>query len=203
MSPQLQSANDITKRLIDILISIAALFCILPFWAAITLLIKLDSKGPVFYTHSRVGKNGKEFNCYKFRSMRTDADPHKLADSEDDPRITKLGKFLRKTSLDETPQILNVLLGDMSIVGPRPALPVQVKHFTEEEKHKLDVKPGLSGWTQVNGRNAIPYEKRMELDVWYARNNNILLDLWIILKTIKVLIMDDGVYDSNSSSPSS
>jgi len=203
MPPKLQAANDIAKRIIDIAISISALFCIAPFWAAIAILIKLDSKGPVFYTHTRVGKNSKEFNCYKFRSMRVDADPHKLADSEEDPRITKLGKFLRKTSLDETPQILNVLLGDMSIVGPRPALPVQVKHFSDEEKHKLDVKPGLTGWTQVNGRNSIPYEKRMELDVWYARNANVLLDLWIILKTIKVLIMEDSVYDANSSSPTS
>ncbi len=203
MPPALAKANEITKRILDILMSSSALFCILPFWAAIALLIKLDSRGPVFYTHTRVGKDNKEFNCYKFRSMRTDADPNKLADSEDDPRITKLGKFLRKTSLDETPQIINVLLGDMSIVGPRPALPVQVKHFTEEEKLKLAVKPGLTGWTQVNGRNSIPYEKRMELDVWYARNANVLLDLWIILKTIKVLIMEDSVYDSNSSSPTS
>ncbi len=203
MSPALAKANDIAKRLIDIAISISALLCIAPFWAAIAMLIKLDSQGPVFYTHTRVGKDNKEFNCYKFRSMRVDADPHKLADSADDPRITRLGKFLRKTSLDETPQIINVLIGDMSIVGPRPALPVQVKHFTDEEKLKLAVKPGLTGWTQVNGRNSIPYEKRMELDVWYARNANILLDLWIILKTIKVLIMEDGVYDSNSSSPTS
>ena len=203
MSPALAKANDITKRIIDIGISISALFCILPFWAAIALLIKLDSPGSVFYLHTRVGKNGKEFNCYKFRSMRSDADPHTLAGSEEDPRITKLGKFLRKTSLDETPQIINVLLGDMSIVGPRPALPVQVKHFSDEEKHKLDVKPGLTGWTQVNGRNSIPYERRMELDVWYARNANLLLDLWIIVKTIKVLIMEDSVYDSNSSSPTS
>lgn len=201
MPPALQKANDITKRILDIAISVSALFCILPFWAAIAILIKLDSKGPVFYTHTRAGKDNKEFNCYKFRSMRSDADPHTLAGSEDDPRITKLGKFLRKTSLDETPQILNVLIGDMSIVGPRPALPVQVKHFSDEEKLKLAVKPGLTGWTQVNGRNSIPYEKRMELDVWYARNANVLLDLWIILKTIKVLIMEDSVYDSNSSSP--
>ncbi len=195
------SINEILKRAFDITTSICALFCILPFWAAIALLIKLDSAGPVFYIHKRCGKDGKEFNCFKFRSMRTDADPHKLADSEDDPRITKLGKFIRKSSLDETPQLINVLIGDMSIVGPRPALPVQVKHFSDEERLKLSVKPGLTGWTQVNGRNSIPYEKRMELDVWYARNNNVLLDLWIILKTIKVLLMEDSVYDANSSSP--
>jgi undecaprenyl phosphate N,N'-diacetylbacillosamine 1-phosphate transferase len=193
--------NKIFKRAFDIFTSLCALFCILPFWAAIALLIKLDSKGPVFYIHTRCGKDGKEFNCYKFRSMRTDADPHTLADSENDPRITRLGKFIRKSSLDETPQLINVLLGDMSIVGPRPALPVQVKHFSDEERLKLSVKPGLTGWTQVNGRNSIPYEKRMELDVWYAKNNNVILDLWIILKTIKVLIAEDSIYDAKSSSP--
>jgi len=133
--------------------------------------------------------------------MRTDANPNKLAESDEDPRITRLGKFLRRTSLDETPQLINVLLGHMSIVGPRPALPVQVKHFSKEDMWKLKVKPGLTGWTQVNGRNSIPYEKRMELDVWYAKNNNIFLDIWILLKTIKVLIMGSGVYDKNSSSP--
>lgn len=185
----------------DIAIALLALSLILPAWILIMILIKIDSPGPVFYIHTRVGKQGKEFTCYKFRTMRTDADPHKLAESKDDDRITKLGHFLRKTSLDETPQLINVLLGDMSIVGPRPALPVQVKHFTEEQSWKLAVKPGLTGWTQVNGRNSISYDKRMELDCWYAKHHNIFLDIWIILKTFKVLIFGDGIYDINSSSP--
>jgi undecaprenyl phosphate N,N'-diacetylbacillosamine 1-phosphate transferase len=194
--------NDFLKRIIDLTISLVALFFFFPFWFLISLFIKLDSKGPVFYVHERVGKNGKLFNCLKFRSMYTGVHPNKLAEDKADERITRIGKFLRKTSLDETPQILNVLLGQMSIVGPRPALPIQVQHFSEKEKEKLLVKPGLTGWTQVNGRNSIPYEKRMELDCWYARNHNIFLDSWIILKTFKVLILGDGIYDTGSTSPS-
>lgn len=185
----------------DLIISFMVLPCILPFWTIIAILIKLDSPGPIFYVHDRVGLDGSIFKCLKFRSMRSDADPHKLAESAEDPRITKLGKFLRRSSLDETPQLINVIIGQMSIVGPRPALPVQVKHFTEEEKWKLKAKPGLTGWTQVNGRNSIPYDKRMELDIWYAKKQNIFLDCWILLKTIKVLLVGEGVYDPESKSP--
>ncbi len=197
----LSQVNLVLKRLMDLVIALIALLIIAPFWLAIAIMIKLDSAGPVFYIHTRVGRAAKEFNCFKFRTMRTDADPNKLAESHEDDRITGIGRLLRKTSLDETPQLINVLLGDMSIVGPRPALPVQVKHFSEADLWKLKVKPGLTGWTQVNGRNSIPYEKRMELDCWYAKHHNVFLDLWIILKTFKVLLLGDGVYDRNSSSP--
>lgn len=189
------------KRFLDLVLGLYALMLFLPIWLAIALIIKFDSPGPALYLHTRVGKDGKDFNCYKFRTMRTDADPHRLAESKEDDRITRVGKFLRNTSLDETPQIINVILGDMSIVGPRPALRVQVEYFNENDMWKLKVKPGLTGWTQVNGRNSLPYEKRMELDTWYARNHNIFLDLWIILKTFKVLLLRDGIYDKNSQSP--
>jgi undecaprenyl phosphate N,N'-diacetylbacillosamine 1-phosphate transferase len=185
----------------DIFISLIAIKIFFLPWLLIALLIKADSEGPILYLHTRVGRNNKEFICWKFRTMRTNSDPNKLAESKDDDRITKLGHILRRTSLDETPQLINVLLGHMSIVGPRPALPVQVQHFTREEQDKLLVKPGLTGWTQVNGRNSIPYEKRMELDVWYAHNHNIFLDTWIIIKTFKVLLFGDGIYDKNSTSP--
>ena len=185
----------------DIVISLIAIKIFFVPWLIIALLIKADSEGPILYLHTRVGLNNKEFTCWKFRTMRIDSDPNRLAGSKDDDRITKLGHILRRTSLDETPQLINVLLGQMSIVGPRPALPIQVQHFSKEEQDKLLVKPGLTGWTQVNGRNSIPYEKRMELDVWYAHNHNILLDIWIILKTFKVLLFGDGIYDQNSSSP--
>lgn len=193
--------NSLLKRAIDIVLSFITILFVAPFWILIIFLIKTDSSGPAFYLHTRVGKNSKEFTCFKFRTMKVDSDPNKLAESKEDDRITPLGHFLRKTSLDETPQLINVLLGDMSIVGPRPALPVQVENFTVDQFQKLSVKPGLTGWTQVNGRNSIPYEKRMELDCWYATHNNVFLDLWIILKTFKVLIFGDGIYDSNSSSP--
>jgi len=185
----------------DLIIAINASLFFLPFWVLLYILIKIDSPGPALYLHTRVGRDRKEFTCFKFRTMRLDADPNKLAESKADDRITKLGHFLRKTSLDETPQLLNVIFGQMSIVGPRPALPVQVENFDTEGLKKLLVKPGLTGWTQVNGRNSIPYEKRMELDVWYAENHNVFLDIWIILKTFKVLVFGDGIYDLNSTSP--
>jgi lipopolysaccharide/colanic/teichoic acid biosynthesis glycosyltransferase len=170
--------NPFLKRLFDILLSFFVILFLIPFWLIIIFLIKMDSSGPAFYLHTRVGKNSKEFTCFKFRTMKVDSDPNKLAGSKEDDRITPLGHFLRKTSLDETPQLINV-----------------------EQKLKLSVKPGLTGWTQVNGRNSIPYEKRMELDCWYARHHNIFLDLWIIVRTFKVLFFSDGIYDPNSNSP--
>lgn len=185
----------------DIFIAVIASAIFFPFWILIYLLVEMDSPGPALYLHTRVGKNHKNFTCFKFRTMKLDADPNKLAESKTDDRITKLGHFLRKSSLDETPQLINVILGEMSIVGPRPALPVQVENFDEQGLKKLLVKPGLTGWTQVNGRNSIPYEKRMELDAWYAENHHVFLDVWIILKTFKVLAFGDGIYDPNSTSP--
>ncbi len=167
----------------------------LPFWVLIGILIKLDSKGPIFYTHKRVGLNGRIFNCFKFRSMKVGSEPNALVSSPEDLRVTKIGSFLRKTSIDETPQFINVFLGDMSIVGPRPALPSQVREFTGDEKDKLLVKPGLTGWTQINGRNSIPYKKRLELDSWYAKNWDLLLDIKIIFKTFFVLFKHEGIYD--------
>lgn len=193
--------NNFIKRIMDLVIAFFALLFFLPVWIVIAILIKLDSPGPIFYTHPRIAKGGKEFPCFKFRSMYIDSDPNKLAASNEDPRITKIGKFIRKTSLDETPQILNVFRGEMSTVGPRPALPLQVEHFSEQDKLKLTVKPGLTGWTQVNGRNSIPYEKRMELDVWYAKNNNVFLDMLILIKTVKVLLTPNDIYDAKSTSP--
>jgi len=193
--------NNLAKRLLDIVVSLWAILFLLPFWFVIAILIRLDSVGPALYLHTRVGQNGKDFLCWKFRTMKTDADPHKLAESKTDDRITRLGEFLRRTSLDETLQLINVFLGDMSIVGPRPALPIQVQHFSDEEMWKLKVKPGLTGWTQVNGRNSLTYEKRMEFDVWYAKHHNFWLDLQIIFRTFSVLFARDGIYDKNSSSP--
>lgn len=183
------------KRLIDIVLSFIFIVLFLPLWLFIAILIKLESKGPIFYKHNRVGLQEKEFSCFKFRSMYVGVDASTLVSDSDDKRITKVGSFLRKSSLDETPQLINVFLGSMSIVGPRPALPSQVKEFTKEEHNKLLVKPGLTGWTQVNGRNSIPYKKRMELDCWYAKNWNILLDLKILIKTPFVIFKQEGIFD--------
>ncbi|OGI18895.1 MAG: hypothetical protein A3B68_06635 [Candidatus Melainabacteria bacterium RIFCSPHIGHO2_02_FULL_34_12] len=183
------------KRIIDVIFSMIGILIFLLLWIIITFLIKLDSRGPVFYRHLRVGKDGKEFVCFKFRSMRVNSDQNKLVSDPKDDRVTRTGYLLRKTSLDETPQLINVLIGDMSVVGPRPALPSQVKEFSGSDFDKLLVKPGLTGWTQVNGRNSIPYEKRLELDGWYAKNWNLLLDLRILFKTLFVLLKQEGIYD--------
>lgn len=187
--------NLFTKRIIDMIFSFFVILLLLPFWIIIGAAIKLDSKGSIFYTHKRVGLKGREFNCFKFRSMHVASEENILVSNPADKRVTKIGHFIRKTSLDETPQLINILLGDMSIVGPRPALPSQVKEFTGNESDKLLVKPGLTGWTQVNGRNALPYKKRLELDVWYAKNWDLLLDLQIILKTLFVIFKQEGIYD--------
>lgn len=183
------------KRTIDIFLSLLGILLFIPIWILIAVLIKVNSSGTVFYKHKRVGIGGKEFDCFKFRSMYAGSDGNRLVSDPTDKRVTKIGYLLRKTSLDETTQLINVLLGDMSIVGPRPALPSQVEQFTSTERDKLLVKPGLTGWTQVNGRNAIPYEKRMELDCWYARNWSIVLDLKILLKTPFTIFKQEGIYD--------
>ena len=184
-----------TKRIVDINLSVLGIILFSPFWVIISALIKLDSKGPVFYSHKRVGINKQQFTCFKFRSMSVGSDPHSLVSNQTDERVTPIGYFLRKTSLDETPQLINVLLGHMSIIGPRPALPSQVEQFSSRDFDKLLVKPGLTGWTQVNGRNSIPYEKRMELDCWYAKNWSLLLDFKILIKTFFVVFKQDGIYD--------
>ena len=183
------------KRITDIVMSLVSVLLLLPFGLLIILAVKMDSNGPVFYIHKRVGKGKKEFDCIKFRTMYLGSDANTLVSDVNDNRITKVGYFLRKLSLDETPQLINVLLGDMSIVGPRPALPSQVKEFSGSDFDKLLVKPGLTGWTQVNGRNSLPYKKRMELDSWYAKNWNLFLDFKIMLKTVFVLLKCDGIHD--------
>ena len=187
--------NLVIKRIIDIFFSLVLVFLFIPIWILIALFIKLDSSGPVFYRHNRVGLNGKEFNCFKFRSMYTNSNKNQLVSEACDSRVTRIGYLLRKISLDETPQLLNVLFGQMSMVGPRPALPSQVKDFTQDDFDKLLVKPGLTGWTQINGRNSIPYKKRLELDCWYAKNWNLFLDLKILFKTPFVIFRQEGIYD--------
>ena len=187
--------SQFIKRILDIFISLIGITILLLFWLIIARAIKSESKGPILYTHVRVGKNGKKFNCLKFRSMFEGVDSNSLVGTPGDFRLTRIGHILRKTSLDETPQLINVLLGDMSIVGPRPALPSQVEKFSKSDFDKFLVKPGLTGWTQINGRNAISYEKRMELDCWYAKNWNLFLDFKILLLTPFVVFLQEGIYD--------
>ncbi|HJP94502.1 MAG TPA: sugar transferase [Pyrinomonadaceae bacterium] len=207
----LSSSARILKRTFDIMFSSLAILVLLPLWLLIALLIKLDSRGPVFYTQERVGMDGRLFLLYKFRTMRADADsePHReyqrafiagraeanLGDDQKptykllaDPRITRVGKLLRRTSLDEVPQLLNVLAGDMSVVGPRPPIPYEVEAYELWHRKRLDMKPGLTGLWQVSGRNRLPFEEMVRLDLFYIENWSLLLDLKIILRTGFVML---------------
>lgn len=190
----------IAKRIMDICGALIGLICLSWLFLIVAILIKLeDPKGPVFFKQVRVGKNGKEFYMYKFRSMVTNAE--ELLESllhlnevsgamfkmKDDPRITKVGKFIRKTSIDELPQLWNVLKGDMSLVGPRPPLPREVAQYTEYDKQRLLVTPGCTGLWQVSGRSNVGFKEMVELDLQYIRNRSIFFDLKIIFKTIFVL----------------
>lgn len=187
------------KRFFDIFFAVIGIIILFPVMLVIAAAIKLDSKGPVIYKQDRLGKNGRIFKIYKFRTMIENAEKvgSGLFTFENDPRITRIGKFLRKTSLDELPQLFNVLKGDMSFVGPRPPVPFYPKkweEYTVYEKKRFSVKPGITGWAQVNGRNEIDWSERIKLDVWYVDNWSLILDLKIILKSIKVVLKKEGVY---------
>ncbi len=182
------------KRIFDLFFSLLLLPLFLLFLPIIAFLIKIDSTGPVFFRDERMGRWGHPFICWKFRTMVSDADAHSPAVGEHDERITRVGHWLRKTSLDELPQIINILKGDMSMVGPRPALLSLAARYTPHQACKLQMRPGLTGWLQVNGRNTLPYEERLEYDVWYVENWTILLDLKILIKTPLVVLSQKGIY---------
>lgn len=213
----LSSAARIVKRLSDLVIAAAALTVLSPLWLIIALLIKLDSKGPVFYKQERVGMDGRMFLFYKFRSMRAGSDDatHReyqqryiagkpeanLGDPEQpvyklatDSRVTRVGKVLRRLSLDELPQLFNVLRGDMSVVGPRPPIPYEVEAYDLWHRKRLDMKPGLTGLWQVSGRNRLPFDEMVRLDLYYIENWSLLLDLKIILRTLPVMLRGDDAY---------
>lgn len=192
------------KRTIDIISALAGLVLMAPIMLITAICIKLESKGPVIFSQERVGEKGKIFKMYKFRSMVTNAEEllHKLQEKnemtgpmfkiKEDPRITKTGKFIRKTSIDELPQLFNVLKGDMSLVGPRPSLPREVKEFTNHQRLRLIAKPGLTCYWQVSGRNKIGFEEWMELDIKYIEERNTVTDIKLILKTFGVLFGDEN-----------
>lgn len=192
------------KRMGDIVLSIIGIIVTLPITLIVAILIKIEDGGSILFSQTRVGKHGAEFKMYKFRSMRPDAEKIKkeLIDKNEmsgpmfkiknDPRITKIGHFIRKTSIDELPQLLNIIKGEMSIVGPRPSLPHEVEEFEPWMLERLEVKPGLTCFWQVSGRNAIGFEDWMKLDVKYVRERNLLLDIKLIFKTFKVFLGDEN-----------
>jgi len=184
------------KYILDVLFGFISLLIFLPFFLIISIAIKLDSQGPVFFKQRRVGKGGNQFNVYKFRTMVDNAINigSGLNIIDNDPRITNVGKFLRDWSLDELPQIINIVKGDMSFIGPRPTLQYQVDNYNANQRKRLNMKPGLTGWSQVNGRNNIPWENRIELDVWYVENWSLWLDVKILFRTPKVILAKEDVY---------
>lgn len=190
------------KRLLDIAISLVAIIPVGLVILALAPIIHFEDGGPVFYNAPRVGKNGRSFTMYKLRSMRVNAPDLVMEDGStyngaDDPRMTRVGAFMRKTSLDEFPQFINVLKGDMSVVGPRPDLQRETELYQGDEGDKLLVLPGITGYAAVYGRNSLPWHDRLALDVFYVNNVSFLLDVKIFLKTFSTVFSGDGVYVDN------
>lgn len=187
------------KRAIDVVLAFVALVVLSPIMLVTAAAVKLDSKGPVLFRQKRLGLHGEEFTMYKFRSM-TDGAEHTgsgVYSEQGDPRVTKVGRVIRATSIDELPQLINILKGDMSIVGPRPPLtyhPWPIDEYTEAQRHMFDVRPGVTGWAQVNGRKGVEWHKRIEMNVWYTEHASFLLDVKIVFMTVfKVLTNADNV----------
>ncbi|MFK5970730.1 MAG: sugar transferase [Candidatus Marithrix sp.] len=198
---------NITKRLFDIIISTIILMLLTPIFLIAALFIKYDSKGPIFFSQNRIGKDENKFKMWKFRSMYINAEKHKaelmkqnemdggiLFKMKNDPRITNIGRFIRKFSIDELPQLWNVLIGDMSLVGPRPPLPKEVEQYTIRQLRRLEVTPGITCIWQVSGRSDISFSQQVELDIKYIENQSLTSDITILLRTIPAVLQAKGSY---------
>jgi lipopolysaccharide/colanic/teichoic acid biosynthesis glycosyltransferase len=183
-------------RVLDVMLAALALVLVSPLLALAGLLIKLESPGAVFYRQRRVGLKGRPFALWKLRTMVPGAASMGagIYVLQGDPRITRVGRHLRRLSLDELPNLVNVLRGEMAIVGPRPTVQEQVDRYTDRQRLRLEVKPGITGWAQVNGRASLPWPERIELDVWYVEHRSFLLDLKILAKTVRMLASGHGLY---------
>jgi exopolysaccharide biosynthesis polyprenyl glycosylphosphotransferase len=193
--PKQRFIYDISKRIMDFICSFFGLILLSPFFLAIIIAIKLDTDGKAIFIQDRIGKNGKNFKMYKFRTMHKNVDKHSYAPKNShDKRITRVGKFLRQTSLDELPQLINVIKGEMSIVGPRPEMPFIVAKYKTWQKARLEVVPGITGLWQILGRKDLPLHENLEYDFYYIKNRSFLLDIIIFLKTIAVVVLRRGAY---------
>lgn len=181
----------------DILVSLIGLLILSPFLIIIGIMIKIDSKGPVIFKQKRIGKDGKIFDILKLRSMAVDAEKQGVYESKNDVRVTRIGKIIRRLSIDELPQFINILKGDMSIIGPRPTLiyhPWKFDEYTDFQKKRFNVRPGVTGWAQVNGRKDVEWNRRIELDVYYVEHLTLWFDIKILLCTVyKVLLIKDNI----------
>jgi lipopolysaccharide/colanic/teichoic acid biosynthesis glycosyltransferase len=188
--------RPVSRRAIDIVVSASALLVSAPVLALAMLAIRLESRGGALYSQLRAGRDGRPFELLKLRTM-VDGAEHigaGLAIDADDPRVTRVGAFLRRTSLDELPNLVNVLRGDMSLIGPRPTLPVQVAQYTERQRGRLAIKPGITGWAQVNGRASLAWSERIELDLHYIEHRSLALDLQILRRTVAMVLGGSGLY---------
>lgn len=193
------------KRFFDIVLAILGLIVFIVIFIPISIAILLEDRGPIFYNAPRLGKDGNIFKMYKFRSMKVNAPDLRKADGstyngEYDPRLTRIGKFIRKTSLDELPQFINVLIGNMSIIGPRPDLPEHIMKYSEDEIRKLEVLPGITGYSQAYYRNSIDWKERIKKDIYYVDNLSLVLDIKVFFKTIITVFKREGVYINAESS---
>lgn len=184
------------KQLFDFLLSILAVFLLLPIMALIAVMVRITMGNPVIFCQQRPGLNGKAFKVYKFRTMseKTDSKGNLLKDSA---RLTSFGRFLRSTSLDELPELFNVLKGDMSLVGPRPLLMEYLDRYTPEQARRHEARPGITGWAQVNGRNALSWEEKFKLDIWYVDNHSLWLDIRILFRTLWKTLKCDNINHAN------
>jgi lipopolysaccharide/colanic/teichoic acid biosynthesis glycosyltransferase len=184
------------KRLLDLVVAVPVAAVSAPLLGLLALAVRLESPGHPIYSQTRVGQDGELFSIYKLRTMVRGAEftGAGLAIQEGDERITRIGAFLRRTSLDELPNLWNVLRGEMSIVGPRPTLAVQVEQYTERQRGRLTVKPGITGWAQINGRASLPWPERIELDLWYVEHYSLRLDLEILARTTRMVLAGEGIY---------
>jgi lipopolysaccharide/colanic/teichoic acid biosynthesis glycosyltransferase len=184
------------RRLFDIAVSATALALLSPVLALAILAIRLESRGHPIYRQRRIGRDGEPFDVLKLRTMVSGAERMGagLAVDDGDSRITRIGALLRRTSLDEVPNLVNVLKGEMSVIGPRPTVPVQVNQYTERQRGRLALKPGITGWAQVNGRASLPWPERIELDLWYVEHASLRLDLRILWLTVRMLVTGHGLY---------
>ena len=187
-------------RSLDVVLAGAGLAVASPLLALAAILIKLESRGPVFYRQRRVGLRGRPFELWKLRTMvpRAETMGDGIYVLEGDPRITRVGRVLRRFSLDELPNLVNVAKGDLALVGPRPTVQEQVDRYTERQRRRLEVKPGITGWAQVNGRTSLPWPERIELDVWYVEHRSLRLDLRILARTARMLATGHGLYSEDA-----
>jgi lipopolysaccharide/colanic/teichoic acid biosynthesis glycosyltransferase len=187
------------SRAFDVVLAAALFVLTLPLLVLAAVAIRLESRGPVFYRQLRVGRGGEPFELWKLRTMVPGAESMGagIYVLEGDPRITRMGRLLRRFSLDELPNLVNVLKGDMAIVGPRPTVQEQVDRYTDRQRRRLEVKPGITGWAQINGRTSLSWPERIELDVWYVENRSLRLDVRILLKTARMLATGHGLYSED------